>query len=190
LVPESVAASLRDALRLKRAVETGTYLGEGARRLAGLFPIVVTIELSEELYALAAQALAAYPNVEVVLGDSRSELERIVDPAQPTLYFLDGHWSAGSTAGEDAECPVLEELDAIARGHADDCVVIDDARLFAAPPPPPHDPRHWPSLTQILDVFRATRSNHFVTVVEDQIMAVPFGAKDIVACYAARRRTA
>jgi len=34
---------------------------------------------------------------------------------------------------------VLDELAAIADGHPDDSIVIDDARLYAAAPPPFHD---------------------------------------------------
>jgi hypothetical protein len=179
-VAETLAADLREALALERAVETGTYLGDGARRLAAIFEDVTTIELSEELHARAVQSLRDLGNVRAILGDSRVELKALVDRSRPTFYFLDGHWSAGNTAGSSAECPLLDELAAIAQGHADDCIVIDDARLFSAPPPPPHDPSQWPSLMEIWELLRTTRHGHHLTIAADQIIAVPPRAKRVV----------
>ena len=172
-VPPQLATRLRDSLGLERAVETGTYHGNTARILGGLFGEVVTIELSAELAERAAERLEDVPNVSVRQGDSRERLRELVAPDRPTLYFLDGHWSGGPTAGEQAECPVLDEVEVIGAGHSDDCVVIDDARLFAAAPPPPHDPAQWPTLVEVLDALRGIRPSHHVTVLRDLVIAVP-----------------
>src|SRR4051794_3087500 len=142
-VPPTLASALRDQLELRRAVETGTYHGVTARILGGIFDEGVTVELSPELAARAAAGLADAPTVRVINGDSRTELGDLADGELATLYFLDGHWSGGPTAGVDAECPVLEEIAALAHGHPRDCVFVDDARLFAAAPPPPHKPEQW-----------------------------------------------
>ncbi len=95
---------------------------------------MVTIELSPELHAAAAQRFAANPRVNVVLGDAGVELARYVDRHVPALFFLDAHWSGGPTAGEEIDCPILDELEALASGGPEDCILIDDARLFAEPP--------------------------------------------------------
>jgi hypothetical protein len=182
-VPLNLAAELQQALALARAVETGTYLGEGARRLARIFPRVVTIELSDELFAQAQSSLRDEPAIETLHGDSRTLLAGLVDPAVATLFFLDGHWSGGCTAGADAECPVLDELGALRGGNPNDCLVIDDARLFTAPPPPPHDPSHWPTLTDVLDAVRASWPQHHVTLLAGQVIAVPTTAKPLVDRY-------
>jgi hypothetical protein len=179
-VPPDLAAELRDQLGLRRAIETGTYSGEGARLLAGIFDSAVTIELSRELWESARRSQADVPNLELRHGDSTTELPAVVDAALPTLYFLDGHWSGGPTAGDQRECPVLDELRAIGSGHPDDCVFVDDARLFAAPPPPPHDPSHWPTLIEIIDAIRAARPEHHVTMLADQVIGVPARAKPAV----------
>jgi hypothetical protein len=120
------------------------------------------------------------PHVKLLQGDSRTILPTLVDPAVPTLYFLDGHWSGGPTAGEEAECPVIEELEAIAGGHPDDCVFVDDARLFTAAPPPPHDPADWPDLVEVLDLLRQIRPGHHVTVLHDLIIGVPARSREPV----------
>lgn len=179
-LPPDLAADLRDRLGLTRAIETGTFLGGGTRLLAGLFPSVVTIELAEPLAARARSELADLPGVTVRQGNSRTILSELVDPAQPTLYWLDGHWSGGETAGSDDECPVMDEVAAVAAGSAADCILIDDARLFAASPPPPHDPAAWPTLVELFDALRSARPGHHVTVLRDLVIAVPGEARDLV----------
>jgi hypothetical protein len=179
-ISPELATALRDRLGLRRAVETGTYHGVTARILGGIFDQVVTVELSATLAASAADGLADTPNVRVVNGDSRTELGSLADPEVPTMYFLDGHWSGGPTAGADAECPVLEEIDALSSGHPNDCVFVDDARLFAAAPPPPHKAEHWPTLMEVLDALRRVRPGHHLTLLEDQVIAVPGQVKPLI----------
>jgi hypothetical protein len=173
------AERLRDRLGLDRAVETGTFQGATTRKLAGLFPSVVTIEISAELHARAARELADLPHVSPLQGNSIERLGEL-EGGRPTLYYLDGHWSGGETGGAEDECPVLRELAAIGAGHAADCIAIDDARLFMSAPPPPHNPEHWPSIVSVFDALRAAHPTHRVTVLDDQVWAVPGGAADLV----------
>jgi hypothetical protein len=179
-VPGGLAGQLKESLGLRRAVETGTYRGGSASLLAEIFDDVVTIELSEDLHHDAARELAGLGNVKALQGDSRSELGPLAAEGVPTLYWLDGHWSGGSTAGAAHECPVLDELAAIGGGHANDCVLIDDARLFAAAPPPPHDPGQWPTLIEVLDALRLHRPRHHLTMLHDLVIAVPQAARPAV----------
>jgi hypothetical protein len=143
----------------------------------------VTIELSGELFAQASRRLADDPTIEVLGGDSRALLPGLVNREVATLFFLDGHWSGGHTAGSDSECPVLDELVALRGGHADDCFFIDDARLFTAPPAPPHDPSHWPSLIEVVDSLRAGWPEHHITLLADQMIAVPQAGRPLVDRY-------
>lgn len=179
VLPQQLARDLRDRFGLLRAIETGTYKGGSARILASIFPEVVTIELDPTLHARAVDRLAGIPAIMAVQGSSRDRLAPLVDPVRPTLYWLDGHWSGGVTAGEEDECPVLDELAAIAGGHPDDCILIDDARLFVEPPPPPHKPEQWPSLDEIEAAIRTARPDHHVAVVHDIVVAVPQQAEDL-----------
>jgi len=181
-----LATELRDELGLKRAIETGTYRGLTARALAPVFGSVVTIELSRQVHERAARALGDLPNVEPIQGDSREVLAGIARAEMPTLYFLDGHWSGGATGGVGDECPLLGELAAIGSGHPQDCLVIDDARLFTSAPPPPHDPAQWPTITEVFDAIRSERPGHSVTLIDDQVLAVPRRAKPVIDAYGAR----
>ncbi|MGZ8693862.1 MAG: hypothetical protein ACXWYS_00290 [Gaiellaceae bacterium] len=140
----------------------------------------MTIELSEQLAAAATTELASLANVRVVQGDSATELPQLTAAGVPTLYWLDGHWSGSETAGTEHECPVLDEVAAIAAGNPSDCILIDDARLFAAAPPPPHDPAAWPSLVEVFDALREGFPAHHVTVLRDIVLAVPASAHEPV----------
>ncbi|HTC72567.1 MAG TPA: hypothetical protein VK655_06735 [Solirubrobacteraceae bacterium] len=185
-VDPQLATALRDRLGLRRAVETGTYRGLTARGLAPLFERVITVELSRSLHARAAVALSEFPNVEAIQGHSADVLSDIAAAHTPTLYFLDGHWSAGNTVGAENECPLLDELAAIGAGHPHDCLIIDDARLFTSAPPPPHDCAQWPTIEAIFDAARLQRPQHMVTVLSDQVIAVPASAKPAIDAYGAR----
>jgi hypothetical protein len=181
-----LASDLRAAVGLRRAVETGTYRGDTARALATVFPAVVTIELSADLHRAATAALADVQSIRAVHGHSSQVLSDVRDPQTPTLFFLDGHWSGGATAGIEDECPVLEELEALAGGHPDDCLLIDDARLFASAPPPPHNPEMWPALVEVFDAIRLRWPEHLVTLLADQVIAVPPTGRAAVDAYGRR----
>jgi hypothetical protein len=184
VLPQKLAEDLRDRLGLARAIETGTYRGRGTRLLASVYPRVVTIEVAPQLAREAQEALADVSGVEVRAGSSRDVLPELIDAATPTLYWLDGHWSGGQTGGADDECPVLAELSAIALGHPDDCILIDDARLFLAPPPAPHRAEQWPTYREVEDAVHAARSGHVVIVAHDIVVAVPPTAAELAAAFA------
>lgn len=179
-VQPQLFADLRARLGLGHAVETGTYLGGGTRLLAEIFERVTTIEWSRELHAQARRTHADLDNAVFLQGHSAEVLPQAVREDMPGLYFLDGHWSGDITAGAEDECPVLAEIAALREGHADDCIVIDDARLFTAAPPPPHDPAQWPTLLEIIDALRAIHPTAHITVLDDQIISVPPRARATV----------
>jgi hypothetical protein len=185
-VDPAFAADLRDRLGLKRAVETGTFRGATTRKLAGLFESVATIELSPELHRRAEVTLGDLPNVRLLQGHSAERLAEVGDPDVATLYFLDGHWSGGSTSGADEQCPVLGELAAIGPGHPDDCIVIDDAHLFTSAPPLPYDADQWPTLLDVFDAIREHRPHHIVTVLGGQVIAAPARARPAIDTYGLR----
>jgi hypothetical protein len=156
------------------AVESGTYMGDSADRLARTFGRCITIERDATLAAGAARRFEHRPDVEVVHGSSRTELPVILGRIDgPVFFWLDAHWSAGVTAGADDPCPLIAELEAIASstGPQRHVVAIDDMRLFGFG----HDldPRmeHFPSLRQVLDRLEAMGLATFV--LDDVIVGVP-----------------
>jgi hypothetical protein len=93
--------------------------------------------------------------------------------SSPTLYWLDAHWSSGTAAGKENECPLLDEIRLTSPGHPSDCYLIDDARLFLEPPPPPHRAEQWPTFDDICAVARSERPDHSVAVAGDVIVIAP-----------------
>lgn len=181
-VPLDLVEGLRTQLGLTAAVETGTFRGDSAVALAGSFERVWTIELSEQLWRAAKELHRDQPRITFVQGASEDVLGQVVAGLSgPALYWLDGHYSAGVTAGEASECPVLAEIDAIDAGAhaAGSAILIDDARLFAAPPGPPHRREDWPPLMEVCDRLRQ-RHDRFVTVLQDAVIAVPLPARRLV----------
>lgn len=84
---------------LKVLIETGTYLGEMIEAMSSHFDRIYSIELSEYLHAKARRRFKDKPNVKLIHGDSGTELKNVLATIrQPSLFWLDGHYSAGVTA--------------------------------------------------------------------------------------------
>lgn len=134
LFPEEKRRRLRDiavAMSVDTFVETGTYLGQTTEVLAEVCQHVITIEIDAELHAQALVKFKESSHVDVLLGNSSALFPAIMkELTQPTLFWLDGHYSGGRTGGQGA-APILAELRAILEHPIKDhVVVIDDARLF------------------------------------------------------------
>jgi hypothetical protein len=189
VLPEDLTRALEEVLSLERAVETGTHVGAGAAKLADIFPSVVSIEVSERFHREAKSRLAGRSEITLMLGDSVEVLPEVQDPATPTFFWLDGHWTptdarssaeGGGTGVGSIECPVVDEIALLADGHPDDCIIVDDARIFAVAPPPPHDPEQWPSTLEVLDALRTARPHHHITLAADYFIAVPLRARQVL----------
>lgn len=112
-------------------VETGTYRGGSTVRFASIFDAVHTIELSDEWYAFSKAKLASYSNVTCHHGDSVEVLRDLLPGlVEPAVFFLDAHYSGGSTALGTEEVPLLRELQLICTRGQKDVLIIDDARLI------------------------------------------------------------
>jgi len=153
--------------------ETGTFRGKTVRRLAGVFEKLITVEGSKEIFESAKSQLSGYHNIVNVYGDSVGALQAIVPKINvPIVFWLDAHFSGGATHGREDECNVLDELATINQSLGEHIILVDDARLFYAPPPQPHDPRQWPSITQVVEAL-SDRGRRFVGMYCDTFFAVP-----------------
>lgn len=113
-------------------VETGTYMGDTTHIAKSHFQHVYTIELSEQFANMAKRRFASDANVTVIQGDSSTAIKSVCERVeQPAFFWLDGHWSGGSTAKGAKDCPLYEELQSIMTYCKESCVIaIDDVRLF------------------------------------------------------------
>ena len=114
--------------------ETGTQYGDTPWLFRSHFESIYTIELSPMLAAMARTRFRRHTHIKVVEGDSGEKLAELLPSLQSkTLFWLDGHYSAGVTARGSSDCPIYAEL----RSIADLCLVpyvilIDDARCFGS----------------------------------------------------------
>lgn len=159
---------------LHLAVESGTYLGDSADRLARTFGRCITIERDATLAAAATARFADRIDVVVRHGSSRDLLREIVGPLEdPAFFWLDAHWSAGATAGADDPCPLMAELDAIgsSRRPATHVVAVDDMRLFGFGHDLDPGMKHYPSLREVLN--RLEQIGLATFVLDDVVVGVP-----------------
>jgi hypothetical protein len=117
---------------LRTLVETGTNEGDAVWACLTQFERIYSIELSPQLREQAADRFRANPHVEILQGDSTTVLPAVLESIrEPSLFWLDGHWSGGATARGRRDTPVVAEIRTILRhavkGHV---VLVDDARLF------------------------------------------------------------
>lgn len=113
-------------------VETGTYKGEMLLANLNNFSKLYSIELSPVLAIRARKKFRKHPHITIIEGDSGAKMRDLVKELEDkTLFWLDGHYSAGITAKGQKECPILEELAAIFQyNRKGDVILIDDARCF------------------------------------------------------------
>jgi hypothetical protein len=126
------------AFRAEVFVETGTFLGDTTAALASEVRAIHTLEVEPSLRARAVKRFRNAPHVNVVLGDSGTALPGILAglaPGDRVMFWLDGHYSGGFTGRGERDCPVVEELHAIAAsGLRAVHILIDDLRVFGTNP--------------------------------------------------------
>jgi len=191
-IPTPLAEALVDGLGLEVAVETGTNLGDSTAVLGEMVDRVWTVELSPKYAAWARDRHAAAPGITVLEGDSATVLAGLAPRIhRPTLYWLDAHWCAGDSAGYEAQCPLLGEIEALetSPSAAESAILIDDASFFLACPYPDYRRSDWPTFVEVADRLRA-RHPRYVTTLLDVIIATPPAGRGLVERFWQARRDA
>ena len=158
-----------DKYKLKTLVETGTFLGEMVYSQKDNFDKIFSIELSQKLHKRAVKKFEKNKNVEILLGDSSKVLKELADSGKlnsPSLFWLDGHYSAGFTALGEKETPILEELETIFRTNQKHVILIDDARCFKGE-------NDYPTIEELSNFIKSKNSNYVLTFSEDIIKVTP-----------------
>jgi hypothetical protein len=153
---------------LKTLIETGTYYGDMIDALKRDFEKIYSIELGDELHGQAVRRFAGQAHVELIHGDSGRVLQDLIARIKtPSLFWLDGHYSAGVTARGEKDTPIMEELSHIFSspdiGHV---IVVDDAHCFGVEP-------GYPSIEGLIEVVKAQRPNSSIVVVDNAIRIAP-----------------
>lgn len=114
-------------------IETGTYRGDMVDAMLNQFKEIFSIELSHILFEKAKKKFSGYSHVHIMCGQSGELLPEILrNVMQPCIFWLDAHWSGGSTAKGELETPIIQELKCILnhRNAENHVLLIDDARCF------------------------------------------------------------
>lgn len=164
LIKQRVLREHAEKYGLKILVETGTYRGDMVYAMRKDFDKIYSIELSTELHEAARRRFYGYDHIEILQGDSGRVIADLLPKLdQPTLFWLDGHYSAGMTARGEKDTPIFEELGHIfASKLTDYAIVIDDARLFGADPA-------YPTMEELKKFILAHRPNSDIEVDTDSI---------------------
>jgi hypothetical protein len=168
IVKQQTLQTYSERFGLKILVETGTYYGDMVEAMKEVFDRIYSIELSNDLHKQAKMRFKRADNIELIHGNSGTELQRIMDKInQPTLFWLDAHYSAGATARGEKDSPIYEELghilNAFDGGHV---IIVDDARYFGTDPA-------YPSIEKLSEFVQSKRSNLEIAVQNDSIRITP-----------------
>ena len=100
-----------NSCKTNQYIETGTYLGDGIKKVLNNYVTIHSIELSEKWYDYNVQQFRDEPTVKMHLGDSKKILPELLETIkEPVTIFLDAHYSGKLTAYGEEETPLLFEL--------------------------------------------------------------------------------
>jgi hypothetical protein len=167
IIKERTLRSYAEQYSLKILVETGTFRGDMVNALKDSFIRIYSIELDDRLFNRAIKRFKAWKHIHIMHGDSGKRLPEVIEQLdQPTLFWLDAHYSAGITARGQVDTPIFQELEHIfssdQSGHV---IVIDDARCFGTDPA-------YPTLEELREFVQSKRKHADMTVKDDSIRIV------------------
>jgi hypothetical protein len=112
-------------------IETGTYLGNGIKRVFNDYSTIHSIELSEKWYNYNVDQFKNDVKVKMHLGDSKKILPTLLSQIdEPVTIYLDAHYSGVHTEFGEEETPLLSELEILKDRVHDDIIIIDDCRIL------------------------------------------------------------
>ena len=169
VVKHDTVVTLATEFGLRTFVETGTYLGTMVNAVKHTFSTIFSIELDRHLASHAARRFVRERHVRIIQGDSAARLaELLATIEEPTLFWLDAHFSGGVTASGGADEPIMREVQSISRHPlaTRHVVLVDDARLFAGA-------NGYPTLTELMVLLSSAFPTHEISVRNDMVIALP-----------------
>lgn len=144
----------------KYFVETGSYTGCGIHMAMNVgFEKIFSIELSPHHYKNCVERFAGCANVKLFFGDSSELLGFMIREIDaPATFWLDGHFSSGTTAKGETNTPLIRELDQI-KNHPikNHTILIDDIRCLNT------NDFDFISLDQLLSKLKEINPNYLIT---------------------------
>ncbi len=174
---------LQSVFDLQTFVESGTYLGNTVAQAEPIFKKIYSIELSPQLARQAKYKFRKQKKITILCGDSGEILHSLL-PTLDTkiLFYLDGHYSGGTTAQGSLNTPVMEELAAICDCHiSDGIILIDDIRGFQDSLYPEKIVNTalegYPDLRQVSEALLKINPKYQICFLGDALLAFPENPK-------------
>lgn len=152
-IPQNIALGLIVDYGLRIFVETGTFEGRTAAWAADNFDLVITIEKNQRWQQYAMEKYDAFDNIRFLVGDSREELPRVLSRlSDRALIWLDAHWTR-NVLGQEMDCPIRQELKALAHCNHKHIVMIDDAHFWQGEIPEGGNAYDWVQLDEMQELL-------------------------------------
>jgi hypothetical protein len=153
-----------DLSSFKIFVESGTYFGETIFEMEKYFDQLYTIEINEKFYNNVKNKYNGN-KINFYLGASEDKLTEICNSLKDnTIFFLDGHWSAGDTGKGEKDCPLYEELNVINELFKHNgIIIVDDVRLFGKGPNKGDEICNWEDINieKLLSIIEKRTSKYY-----------------------------
>ena len=163
-VKQSIIKQIQQKYDLQTFVETGTYLGEMINAQKNNFKQIYSIELDLKLYENAKNKFKDFNHIEILQGDSGEILKSLLPKIkEPSLFWLDAHYSAGFTARGKKDTPIIEELDSILKTEFNHVLLIDDARYFS-------HKNGYPTIPELIKYVNNKQKNYYSIKIENDII--------------------
>lgn len=146
-------------------IETGTYKGKMVYAVMPYIDRIYSIELDETHYQNARKRFAGYPDIHLLQGQSGEVLPQILKTIdQPCLFWLDAHYSGGSTAKGDMDTPIMQEMECILNHPQVEkhIILIDDAGCFVGE-------NDYPTIEALEKLIHTSRPNWIFEVTNEII---------------------
>jgi len=127
-----VLASYAQRYKLRTFVESGTYLGGTVAFMRKYCGQLYSVEYQPHLAKAAQRRFFGNPAIHIFHGNGSHWIPRIVaEVHEPALFWLDGHFAAGTAQPGEIACPTLAEISAaLADPRYPHVLLIDDANEF------------------------------------------------------------
>ena len=146
-------------------IETGTYKGKMVYAVMPHIKEIYSIELDQTHFERAYRRFTGYPDIHILQGESSKVLPEVLKDINKTcLFWLDAHYSGGSTSKGELETPIIQEMQCILNHPLtnEHIVLIDDARCFIGE-------NDYPTLEVLRESIIGARPNWFFEVKADII---------------------
>lgn len=129
---QKIVSEYGKTFKINVLYESGTFKGDMVYGMKNRFQKIFSVELSDFYFQIAKKRFNNDKHISIIKGDSEREIQRYLNSLkEPSVFWLDGHYSGGHTTKSKVNTPIINELKSILNHKIKTHVIlIDDARHF------------------------------------------------------------